>query len=124
GLALLGYGLLAAAATVANAGAFSRTGFAPSFGATFNDTITLDQPIAAGQMLTVSNSSGSTVVHGGNGDSVHVVANRHYSVSGHAPDVRLTPGGSGLSLDSSNTGDGFPFGGFSWVEYTIDVPAG
>lgn len=124
GLALLCYGLLAAASTVANAGTFTRTGWAPSFGTPYNDSITLDQPISAGQMLIVSNSSGSTTVHGGTSDAVHVVANRHFSVSGHAPEVRLAPSSGGLTLDASTSGDMWPFSGPSWVDYTIDVPAG
>ena len=95
GVLLLAYGLLAAAATVANAGAFARTGFAPIFGtAALNDSVTLDQPITAGQTLTVASTSGKTTIHGGTGSTVHVVANRHYTVAGHAPDVRLTPTGT------------------------------
>src|SRR5437773_2924892 len=43
GLALLVYGLLAAAATVASGGAFARAGFTPTFGtAPFNDTVTFE----------------------------------------------------------------------------------
>src|SRR5438876_874586 len=57
GLALLAYGLLAAAASVAAGGSVAQTGFAPSFGSSpFNDSITLDQAITPGQTFTVSNS--------------------------------------------------------------------
>ncbi|HEY1292248.1 MAG TPA: hypothetical protein VGJ60_04075 [Chloroflexota bacterium] len=126
GLALLAYGVLAAAASVAAGGALTRTGVAPGFGtAPFADTIELSQPMSDGQTLTISNTSGSTVVHAGAGQTVHVVANRHFAIGGQGPDPQLTPTGSGWSLDSTTTGRGrFPFGDASWVDYTVEVPAG
>src|SRR5438105_11018840 len=75
GIALLAYGIVAAAASVAAGGNFARTGVAPGFGsAPFADTVTLDQPIAAGQTFTVSNSSGRTTIRGGTGSTLHLVA--------------------------------------------------
>ena len=126
GVLLLAYGLLAAAATVANAGTFARAGFGPTFGtAAINDSVTVDQPIAAGQTLIVANTSGKTTVHGGTGSSVHVVATRHYALAGHAPDVHVTPTGNGVSV-SASTREGFVsfFDGASSVDYAIDVPEG
>ena len=97
---------------------------AAGFGSSpFADTVTLDAPIAAGQTFSVNNSSGRTTIRTGSGPDVHVVATKHYSLGGQAPDVRLTPGGSGVSLDASNTNDRFPFGGSSSVDYVIEVPA-
>jgi DUF4097 and DUF4098 domain-containing protein YvlB len=52
-----------------------------------------------------------------------VVATKRYSLGGHAPEVRLTPDSSGVSLDASNTSRSFPFGGSSSVDYTIEVPS-
>src|SRR5439155_943039 len=90
GLALLAYGIVAAAATVAAGGALAHTGVASGFGPSpFTDTLTLDQPISPGQTFAVSNSSGSTTIRGGSGSTVHVVATRHYTFGGQPPDVQL-----------------------------------
>jgi len=126
GVALLGYGVVAAAASVAAGGAFERNGAVPSFGSSpFADTQTLDMPIQAGQTLTINNANGSTTVHSGVGSSVHVAASRHFSVGGQPPDVQLQPDADGLSLGSSTTGrDRFPFGDSSRVDYSVDVPSG
>jgi hypothetical protein len=124
GLALLAYGVLAAASTVAAGGTLARTGFAPGFGSSpFGDTVTLDAPIAAGQTFAVNNASGRTTIRSGSGPNVHVVATKHHSLGGHAPDVRLTPGDSGVTLEASNITRGFPFGGSSSVDYAIEVPS-
>src|SRR5205085_3310891 len=65
GIALLGYGVLAAVASVASAGTLARPGFMANFGSPpFSDEITLDQPLIAGQTFTLSNTSGRTVIHG------------------------------------------------------------
>jgi hypothetical protein len=127
GLALLAYGIIAAAATVAAGGALARTGVASGFGfgsSPFTDTVTLDQPISPGQTLAVNNTSGSTTIHGGSGSTVHVVATRHYRFGGQPPEVQLTPSSSGLNLDASSRRGRFLFGDSSSVEYTIDLPAG
>src|SRR5215831_9013286 len=120
GLALLAYGVLAAAASVAAGGALTRTGVEPGFGsAPFANSIELSQPMTDGQTLTINNTSGSTMVHAGTGQTVHVVANRHFAIGGQGPDVQLTPTGSGWSLDSTTTGRGrWPFGDASSVDYT------
>jgi len=125
GLALLVYGLLASAASIATAGTIARTGPWPNFGAPpFAEMVTLDQPINPGQTLTINNSGGRTTVHGGsNSSAVHVVATKRFSGSSQAPDVRLTPNGSGVSLDVSTSNSRFPFGGQSAVDYAVDVPA-
>jgi hypothetical protein len=124
GLALLAYGILAAAASMATAGTTARGGLANFGAAPFADSVTLDSPIAAGQTFTVNNSNGRTTIHGGTGSSsVHVVATRRFNFNGRAPDVRLTPTDSGVSLDAPGSVGGFPFGGSNLVEYTIDLPA-
>jgi hypothetical protein len=124
GLVLMAYGVLAAAATVAAGGILAQTGFAPGSGSSpFSDTVTLDAPITSGQTFSVNNSSGRTTIHTASGPNVHVVATKHYNLGGQAPDVRLTPGGSGVSLDVSNTTGRFPFGGSSSVDYAIEVPS-
>jgi Toastrack DUF4097 len=122
GMALLGYGVVAAASTVAaQGGALARPGFGP---APFNDTLTLeDVPIAAGQTFSVGNASGPTTIRGGIGSSVHVVATRHYWMGGHPPTVSLTPSSDGVQLAATSVGS-FPFGSSSWVEYEVDVPSG
>ncbi len=126
GLALLAYGILAAAASVAAGGALARTGIAPGFGtAPFADTIERNEPIAAGQTLTITNTNGPTIVHGGDSDTVHVVASRHFAIGGQGPDVQLSPTASGWSLSSTTSGRGGSlFGDASWVEYQVEVPAG
>jgi putative adhesin len=124
GLALLAYGIVAAAASVAAGGALERAGVPPALDAgQFADTITLEQPISPNGTFTVTNSSGSTTIHGGSGTNVRVVANRHFAF-GQPPNVTLTPSGDNLTLQSSGRGRGFPFGGSGGVDYTIDVPAG
>jgi hypothetical protein len=121
---LLAYGVLAAASTVATGGSVARTNFAPGFGSSpFADTVTLEAPLAAGQTFSVNNPSGRTTIHTGSSPNIHVVATRHNSLGGHAPDVRLTPADSGVTLEASNITRGFPFGGSSSVDYAIEVPA-
>jgi hypothetical protein len=123
GIALLAYGLLAAIATVAAAGSFARPGFNFNFGAApYTDTITLAQPIAAGDTFTVNNTSGKTSVRVGSSDSVQVTATRHFSVEGQPPEVQLTPGARSVSLDLPD--DRLAFGQHNWVDYDIQVPAG
>jgi hypothetical protein len=124
GIVLLAYGVLAAAASVATGAALTRTGVAASFGPSpFADTVTLDAPIASGATFSVDNPNGRTTIHAGNSSTVHVVATKHYSIGGQAPDVHLTQAGNGVMLSSSNPRS-FPFGGSSsWVEYSIEVPA-
>jgi Toastrack DUF4097 len=126
GLALLAYGLLAAAASVAAGGALARTGVTPgSTAAPFANTVNLDQPVAVGQTLTITNSNGRTSVHGGDAQAVHVVANRRFAIGDQQPDVQLTPTGTGLSLTSSPAGRGwFMFGDAGSVDYAVEVPAG
>jgi Putative adhesin len=123
GMALLGYGLLAAASSVAAGGAFARQGFGTGFGASpFADTVKLDEPIAAGQTFSVNNPNGRTTIRVGAGSTVNVIATRHRSLGGQDPAVRLSPVPTGVSLDASTTGGRFPFGGSSWVEYVVEVP--
>jgi len=124
GLALLAYGILAAAASMATAGTTGRTGFA-NFGAPpFAETITLDSPITAGQTFNVNNPSGRTTIRGSSiSSTVHVVATRRFSISGHAQDVHFTPTENGISLDAPGPSGRSPFSGPNWVDYTIDVPA-
>jgi hypothetical protein len=126
GLALLAYGILAAAASVAAGGALARTGIAPGFGsAPFADTIERNEPISAGQTLTITNTNGPTIVHGSDGGTVHVVASRHFAIGGQGPDVQLTPTANGWNLGSTTTGrGGWLFGDASWVQYQVEVPAG
>ena len=125
GLALLAYGILAAAASMANAGTLARSGLGASFDRSpFAETVTLDSPIAAGQTLSVNNAGGRTTIRGGSSSSnVHVVATKHFAFNGPAPDVRLTPTDSGVSLDAPASSNRFPFGGQNSVDYTIDLPA-
>jgi putative adhesin len=124
GILLLAYGVIAAAATLAAAGNFPATGAESS---PFADTLTLpDVPIANGQTFTVNNTSGTTTIRPSGEQTVHVVATRHFAFGGQAPDVKLTPSGSGVTLGSSATNRGrFPFlaGSDSGsVDYTIDLP--
>ncbi|MDQ6673750.1 MAG: DUF4097 domain-containing protein [Chloroflexota bacterium] len=125
GIALLAYGILAAAASVATGGALAGSELAASFGPSpFAETVTLDAPIPAGQTFHVDNQTGRTSVRAGSGPNVHVVATKHYSVDGQTPDVRLIPSGGGVDLSASSSRRGFPFGGSSsWVDYTIEVPS-
>jgi Toastrack DUF4097 len=122
GIALLGYGLLAAMASVAAAGSLVHPDFMANFGTPYSDTITLEQPIASGDTFNVNNSSGRTSVRVGAADTVHVVATRHFSVQGQPPEVRLTPGARSVSLDIPENRP--TFGQGSWVDYAIEVPAG
>lgn len=126
GLALLAYGILAAAASMATGGALARAGGSPGFGgpAPFVDTVMLEAPIAASQTLVIDNSSGHTTIHAGSGSTIHVEAARHYRLGGQAPEVRLVPRGDGITLESSNPRPRFPFGDSSSVDYTVELPAG
>lgn len=125
GLALLAYGLLAAAASVAAGGTLERSGVVPGFDTPpFADVITRDAPLSAGQTFTVTNSNGATSIHGSSsGSTVRVSTTRHFSVGGQSPDVRLVPNGQGIRLDAA-TRRGFPFGSSSSVDYDVELPAG
>jgi putative adhesin len=125
GLALLAYGILAAAASMATGGALARGGVSPGFGSSpFSDSVTLEAPIAAGQTFHVDNSSGRTTIHASSGSTVHVEAARHYNLGGQPPEVRLMPQGDGVRLEASSPRARFPFGDSSSVDYTIELPAG
>jgi len=126
GIALLAYGILAAAASVATGRALAGNELATSFGPSpFADTATLDAPIASGQTFHVDNPTGHTTIQAGTGPNVHVVATKHYSMDGHGADVHLTPDSSGVTLSASNSSRPFPFGGArSWVDYSVEVPSG
>jgi len=120
---LMGYGLLAAIASVAAAGTLVSPDFMADFGhAPYSDTITLDQPIAAGETFNVTNSSGRTTIRVGSGNSVHVVATRRFWVQGQPPDVNLTPAASSVSLEMPTARNAF--GHDATVDYAIEVPAG
>jgi hypothetical protein len=124
-LALLGYAIVAVAASMATDRTLAQTGLMPIFGPpALADTVTLDSPMSAGQTFTVNNPSGRTIIRGGGPNpGVHVVATRHFSFfNRQAPDVRLTPSGNGVSLDVLGSSGRFPFGGSNSVDYTIDVP--
>src|SRR6202011_4329435 len=115
----------AAGATVAAGGTMARTGFMEGFGpAPIMDTITLDAAIQSGQTFTVDNPNARPTINAGSGSNVHVVATRHYSVAGQGPDVRLSPDGNGVTLGATSVRGDFPFGGKSWVDYAVQVPAG
>ncbi len=124
GLALLAYGILAAAASMATAGTMARSGLA-NFGAPpFTETQTLESAISPGQTFNVNNPSGRTTIHGSTASpSVHVVATKRFSISGHAPDVHLTQTVGDVSLDATTSGGRSPFSGPNSVDYTIDVPS-
>ncbi len=120
---LLGYGLLAAVASVAAAGTLVNADFMANWGhAPHSDTITLDQPIAAGETFNVTNSSGRTTIRVGGGNTVHVVATRRFWVPGQPPDVNLTPAASSVSLEMPTNRT--TFGQNATVDYAIEVPAG
>src|SRR5262249_57165228 len=85
GIALLGYGILAAVASVASAGSLAQPGFLFHFGTPYSDEIALDQPIDAGQTFTVNNANGRTVIHGGSGSGVPVIARLHRRDQAHPP---------------------------------------
>ena len=120
GMALLIYGVVAAAASIAAAGSFARSGSGPGPA----ETMTLEMPLAAGQMLTVTNTSGVTTIHATNEARVHVVVTRHFGFGGQPANVQLTPDGSGLSLGTPGRGRSFPFGDSGSLDYMIEVPAG
>jgi hypothetical protein len=122
GIVLLGYGLLAAVASVASAGSLARTDFGFHFGsAPYTDTFTVDHPIASGETFSVINSSGRTSIKAGQSNPVHVVATRHFSEKDQPPTVNLTPGPGTLHLEMTDTQRAF--GHNSSVDYVVEVPA-
>jgi hypothetical protein len=123
GIALLGYGILAAIASVAAAGNLTNPGFMARFGGTpFNDEITLERPIAAGETFTVTNPNGRTVIQGRDGSTVRVLARRHFWVDGQPPEVRLDAQTGGVVLSLPELGRP-TFGPGSSVDFDIEVPA-
>jgi hypothetical protein len=126
GLALLGYGVLAAAATVAAGGGamapggfVSRAGFGP---APFADTLVQSAPLGSGQTLSISNPSGQTIVRAAAVSTVSVSAVRHFGSSSSVPQVQLVQTADGLALSSSGGSGPWPFGGSASVDYDVEVP--
>jgi hypothetical protein len=129
GLALAGYCLLAAGATIASgSAAVARPPFVWSFGPSpLTDTVHPEGNLSAGQTLTVNSGNGQIAVHQATDNRLHVAATRHYGVGGQPPDVSLRQTSSGATLDSAGSNPRFPLFGFgspNWVDYSIEVPAG
>lgn len=75
-------------------------------------------------MFSVDNSSGQTTIRGGgNGSTVRVMATRHSTLGGQAPEVHLTPAGDGVRLEAAQPRGRFLFGGSESVDYSIELPA-
>jgi hypothetical protein len=121
GLALLAYGVLAAAATVASAGVGARPAFLPFGAPPIVDTVRLEAALPAGGRLEIGNSSGRTSVRVGAANTVRVVATRRYS--DQPPEVQFTPADRGLRLGFTGGRGGFPFGRGASVDFEVEVPA-
>jgi hypothetical protein len=130
--ALILVGFLVAAAGIATvAGPMGRFTPVPAFPAfqtmpmfgtpPIQDTVYVSGPIAPGETLRVANTSGRTIVRATTGDQVRVEAVRHYWSSTNPPDVRLVPGGAGVTVQS--TPPFFGPGNMGYIDYVIDVPA-
>jgi hypothetical protein len=124
------YGVVAVGGlVVANAdpgsAAFGRVRFGvPPFGApALTETVDLAAPIGADQTFRVNNPNGRTAIRAGGGAEVRVVATKRFWSPEQAPDVRLTPGAGGVTLEATTIG-GFPFGNAARVDYVVEVPAG
>jgi Putative adhesin len=122
--AILAYALLVGATLVdTSTTARSLTAGLGSSVPAADERITLTAPISAGGTLRVENGKGTTVVHGGGGAEVSVVAVRHAGGLAPLPEVHLTPDGPGARLTSTQPDGGwFGFGG-GWVDYQVDLPA-
>jgi hypothetical protein len=132
GLALLVYGIIAVASVMAATvgpvvgpvvGPMSRIQIGwPGFdGATLTETVALSAPIGAGEHLRITNPNGRTVVRVGSGAEVRVVATKRYVSSAAVPEARLTPGASGLVLETLLP-NRIPFAR-AGIDYAIEVPA-
>lgn len=130
GLLLAAYGLLAIAVGIAGAVEPAAFGWArptvgwPGIGRAgtpFSETADLASPIGATDTLRVNNSSGRTVVRAGSGSEVRVMATKRGWAQDRLPEVRLTPAGDSVRLESTDGGGPLRTG---WVDYEIEVPAG
>jgi hypothetical protein len=129
-VALILYGVVVVGGTVAAAagpGASDlgriRLGM-PLFGTpALTETVDLAVPIGADQTFRVNNPNGRTAIRAGGGAEVRVVATKRFWSPEQAPDVRLTPGAGGVTLEATTSG-GFPFGNAARVDYVVEVPAG
>jgi len=123
GLALLGYGVLAAASTAAAGGAFVAGGFGPGFGLTpYADALTLEEAIGPGTSFVVNNPNGRTTIRVGNVETVRVDAKRRFSVAGQPPEVKLVPDGQQVRREVAELVRA-PFGWSNRVELEVLVPA-
>jgi hypothetical protein len=127
-LILVGF-LVAAAgmATVAPASGrfvpFPAWPMMPLFGGPqIQDTVVLSAPLAPGEILRLSNTSGRTTLRAGASQQVRVEAVRHYWPEPGPPQVGLRPSPGALIVEvTQNVRD--PGAGAAYVDYLIDVPS-
>jgi len=126
--AIIVYGVVAFAASIAASAAVLTPGFDSSFGSSApwttagQPTITLNAPLgASGALRIVNPTGGSTTVRGGDRSDVQAsVTARSWWFPVNPPDVRLTPIGGVLTLDPGNQlWSGFP----NQLDYVVDVPS-
>ncbi|HEX5506399.1 MAG TPA: DUF4097 family beta strand repeat-containing protein [Thermomicrobiales bacterium] len=123
-VALAAYGVLAVAGLVAAASWPADLTFGPAgpLGAPITETVTLQGPLAAGQTLHISNTSGRTTVRAAAVHEVSVTATKHRWTRDQSLDVRLTPGADGLTLAADASPAAF-LGNRPYADYVIEVPA-
>jgi hypothetical protein len=96
----------------------------PAFGQpTLQDTVTLTAPVSGIDSVRLVNTSGYTIVRATDASDIRVQAMRHFWTSNNAPDVRLVPGNGVMTIEATPVVFG-PGDMASYVDYTIDVPAG
>ncbi len=123
-IALLLYGVLAVAASVATSRPVGVDGaFRSSFGslsAPIVETVTLSSPVGVAETLQVRNAAGRTTIRPTDGGEVRVVATKHLA-AGQQLDVGLSQASGGLVLDArSPTSTSL---GSAWVDYEVQLPA-
>jgi hypothetical protein len=87
------------------------------------DTVTLTAPAANIDSVRLVNTSGYTIVRATDASEMRVQATRHFWSSNDAPDVRFVPGNGVMTIEATPVVFG-PGNMASYVDYTIDVPAG
>jgi hypothetical protein len=129
--ALIIYGVIAVAGTfAATAGPFDGPmpnvnvgiGLPGLGGPVTTETQMLQAPVAAGEVVRISNPNGRTVVRAGSGGEARVTATKRYT-AGQQPEARLTPGANGLLLEALPARSRSFFLGRSVVDFVVELPA-
>ena len=96
----------------------------PTFGnPPLQDTNSLSSPAGSAELVSLVNTSGSTVVRATGGPEVRVQATRHYWTGNQPPEVRLIPANGVLTVEATAAGFYPGPGTTGYIDYVVDMPS-